>query len=41
MARLFPNGDVAQVRISPVLDAAVRDVCRARSDATDDLIRSK
>ena len=41
MARLFPNGDVAQVRISPVLDEAVRDVCRVRTDATYDFIRAK
>jgi len=31
----------SQVRIPPVLDEAVRDVCRARTDATDDLSRSK
>jgi len=41
IARLFRNGDITQVRIPPVLDEAVRDVCRARTDATDDLSRSK
>ena len=41
IAKLFRNGDITQVRIPPVLDEAVRDVCRARTDATDDLSRSK
>jgi transposase len=41
IARLFRNGDITQVRIPPVLDEAVRDVCRARTDASDDLIRAK
>jgi len=41
IARLFRNGDITEVRIPPVLDEAVRDVCRARTDATDDLSRSK
>ena len=41
IARLFRNGDITQVRIPPVLDEAVCDVCRARTDATDDLIRAK
>ena len=41
IARLFRNGDITHVRIPPVLDEAVRDVCRARTDATDDLIRAK
>jgi transposase len=41
IARLFRNGDITQVRIPPVLDEAVRDVCRARTDATDDLTRAK
>jgi transposase len=31
----------SEVRIQPVRDEAVRDVCRARTDATDDLSRSK
>jgi transposase len=31
----------SEVRTPPVLDEAVRDVCRARTDATDDLSRSK
>ena len=29
------------MRIPPVLDEAARDVCRARTDAADDLSRSK
>ena len=41
IAKLFRNGDITTVRIPPVLDEAVRDVCRARTDATDDLSRSK
>jgi transposase len=41
IAKLFRNGDITVVRIPPVLDEAVRDVCRARTDATDDLSRSK
>ena len=41
IARLFRNSDITQVRIPPVLDEAIRDVCRARTDATDDLIRAK
>lgn len=41
IARLFRNGDITEVRIPPALDEAVRDVCRARTDATDDLTRSK
>jgi transposase len=41
IARLFRNGDITQVRIPPVLDEAVRDVCRARTDASDDLVRAK
>jgi len=41
IARLFRNGDITPVRIPPVLDEAVRDVCRARTDASDDLSRSK
>lgn len=41
IARLFRNGDITQVRIPPVLDEAVRDVCRARTDASDDLSRAK
>jgi transposase len=41
IAKLFRNGDITVVRIPPALDEAVRDVCRARTDATDDLSRSK
>jgi transposase len=41
IAKLFRNGDVTEVRIPPSLDEAVRDVCRARTDATDDLSRAK
>lgn len=41
IAKLFRNGDVTEVRIPPALDEAVRDVCRARTDATDDLSRAK
>lgn len=41
LAKLFKNGDIVPVRIPPELDEAVRDVCRARTDATDDLSRAK
>jgi hypothetical protein len=41
LAKLFRNGDVTAVRIPPASDEAVRDVCRARTDAVDDLKRSK
>lgn len=41
IARNFRNGDITEVRIPPVLDEAVRDVCRARTDASDDLSRAK
>ena len=41
IAKLFRNGDITVVRIPPALDEAVRDVCRARTDATDDLSRAK
>ena len=41
IAKLFKNGDITPVRIPPELDEAVRDVCRARTDATDDLSRAK
>ena len=41
LARLFKNGDITPVRIPPELDEAVRDVCRARTDAIDDLSRAK
>lgn len=41
IAKLFRNGDITEVRIPPALDEAVRDVCRARTDASDDLARSK
>lgn len=41
IAKEFRNGDVVGVRVPPPRDEAVRDVARARTDATDDLIRSK
>lgn len=41
LAKLYKNGDITPVRIPPELDEAVRDVCRARTDATDDLARAK
>ena len=41
IAKLFRNGDITEVRVPPVLDEAVRDVCRARTDASDDLSRAK
>jgi len=40
LARLFKNGDIIEVRIPPSNDEAVRDVCRARTDAMD-LSRAK
>ncbi|WP_346189743.1 IS110 family transposase, partial [Rubritalea halochordaticola] len=41
IAKSFRNGDITPVRIPPALDEAVRDVCRARTDASDDLSRAK
>jgi len=41
IAKRFRNGDIVEVRVPPALDEAVRDVCRARTDATDDLCRAK
>ena len=41
IAKLFRNGDVTEVRVPPALDEAVRSVCRARTDASDDLSRAK
>ena len=41
LAKLFRNGDLTAVRIPPASDEAVRDVCRARTDAVEDLSRSK
>jgi transposase len=41
LAKLFRNGDVTAVRIPPASDEAGRDVCRARTDAVDDLKRCK
>ena len=41
IAKLFRNGDITEVRVPPALDEAVRDVCRARTDASDDLSRAK
>jgi len=41
IAKLFRNGDITEVRVPPARDEAVRDVCRARTDASDDLSRAK
>jgi len=41
LAKLHKNGDLTYVRIPPVEDESIRDVCRARTDATDDLSRAK
>ena len=41
IAKLFRNGDITEVRVPPALDEAVRDVCRARTDASNDLSRAK
>ena len=41
IAKLFRNGDITEVRIPPALDEAVRNLCRARTDASDDLARAK
>ena len=41
IATLFKNGDLVTVRIPPAMDEAVRDLCRARTDATEDLARAK
>ena len=41
IAKMFRNGDIVEVRIPPALDEAVRDLCRARTDASDDLSRAK
>ena len=41
IAKSFRNGDITPVRIPPVLDEAVRDICRARTDASDNLARAK
>ncbi len=41
IAKLIRNGDITEVRIPPALDEAVRDLCRARTDASDDLSRAK
>ena len=41
LAKLFRNGDLVAVRIPPASDEAVRDVCRARTDAVEDLSRCK
>lgn len=37
----FRNGDIVEVRIPPSEDQAIRDVVRARTDASDDLTRAK
>lgn len=41
IAREFRNGDITEVHVPPPVTEAVRDVCRARTDAVDDLARSK
>ena len=41
VAKEYRNGDIVEVRIPPALDEAVRDVCRARTDASDDQARAK
>ncbi|MEZ5433330.1 MAG: IS110 family transposase [Verrucomicrobiales bacterium] len=41
IAKTFRNGDLTVVRVPPALDEAVRDLCRARTDASDDLSRAK
>lgn len=41
IAREFRNGDIVEVRIPPSSDQAIRDVARARTDASDDLTRAK
>jgi transposase len=41
IAREFRNGDITEVRIPPSEDQAIRDVVRARTDASDDLTRAK
>jgi len=41
IAKAFRNGDITEVRVPPALDEAVRDLCRARTDASDDLSRAK
>ena len=41
IAKMFRNGDITEVRIPPALDEAIRDLCRARTDASDDLSRAK
>ena len=41
LAKAHRNGDITPVRIPPPLDEAVRDLCRARTDASKDLVRAK
>jgi transposase len=41
LARLHRAGELKPVHIPDAADEAVRDVCRARTDAVDDLRRSK
>ena len=41
LAKLLRNGDYTEVRVPPARDESVRDVCRARTDASDDLSRAK
>lgn len=41
LAREYRNGDIVAVRVPPAIDEAVRDVSRARTDASDDLARAR
>lgn len=41
IAKEYRNGDIVEVRIPPSNDQAIRDVARARTDASDDLTRAK
>ena len=41
IAREFRNGDITEVHVPPPVTEAVRDVCRARTDAVDDVVRAK
>ena len=41
LARLLRSGDLAAVHIPEVADEAIRDVCRARTDASEDARKAK
>jgi transposase len=41
LARLHRAGELKHIHIPDATDEAIRDVCRARTDATDDLRRAK